>query len=34
MKQETKKLVDYESSLLLAYKTYLEYLEYTIKGNG
>ena len=32
MKQETKKLMDYESALLLSYKTYLEYLEHTIKG--
>ena len=32
MKQETKKLLDYEAALLLSYKTYLEYLEHIIKG--
>ena len=26
--------MDYESALLLSYKTYLEYLEHTIKGQG
>lgn len=34
MKQETKKLIDYESSLLLSFKTFLEYLEHTIKGKS
>ncbi|KAL8621272.1 hypothetical protein ACOMHN_008097 [Nucella lapillus] len=34
MKQETKQLMDYESALLLSYKTYLEFLEHIIKGKS
>ncbi|KAK7110009.1 nucleolar complex protein 3 homolog [Littorina saxatilis] len=34
MKQDTKKLMDYEAALLLSYKTYLEYLEHTITGKS
>ncbi|XP_076438020.1 nucleolar complex protein 3 homolog [Babylonia areolata] len=34
MKQDTKKLMDYESAFLLSYKTYLEYLEHTITGKS
>lgn len=32
MKQETKKLMDFEAALLLSYKTYLEFLEITAKS--